>query len=67
MLYGQLSHSDLRRLLNEALHHNHGDVVELDRDLAEQLADSMDTLVALVEQAAETDNLSRQQGQLDLF
>ena len=67
MLYGRLTYNDLRRLLTEALRQNQGDVVELDRDLAEQLADSMDSLVALIDAKAEVSVMARQQGQLELF
>lgn len=67
MLHGRLTCSDLRRHLNEALRQNQGDVVELDRELAEQLADAMGSLVALIDAKAESRVVARQQGQLELF
>lgn len=68
MLYGHLTYRDLQLLLQEALRHNQGDVVEIDRDLAEQLVSSIETLVALKDVAAKADDRPRQhQDQLDLF
>lgn len=67
MLYGRLTYSDLRRCVTENLRQNQGDSVGFDRDLAEQLADSMDSLVALVDAKAESNVMRRQQGQLELF
>jgi len=68
MLYGHLTYRDLQLLLQEALRHNQGDVVEIDRDLAEQLVSSIETLVALKDVAAKTsDGPRRHEHQLDLF
>ena len=68
MLYGEMAYKDLVLLLQEALRYNQGDIVEIDRDLAEQLVSSMQTLVALHDVAAKTDNRSSQHhNQLDLF
>jgi len=49
MLRGHLQSSDLRLLLKESLSKSCGDVVELDRDLAEQLALALDQLIASVD------------------
>ncbi len=49
MLRGHLDVSDLRLLLESSLSKSHGDVVELDRDLAEQLASTLDSLIASVD------------------
>jgi len=68
MLYGHLTYRDLQLLLQEALRHNQGDVVEIDRDLAEQLVSSIETLVALKDVAAKaSDGPRRHEHQLDLF
>lgn len=68
MLHGTMSYDDLRILVNEALRHNQGDLVEIDRDLAEQLASAMETLVTL-EGAEEKlgKRPRRSENQLDLF
>jgi len=49
MLRGHLKSSELRLLLDESLAKSYGDVVELDRDLVEQLALALDHLIASVD------------------
>lgn len=47
MLYGELQYNELILLLRESLSTTHGDVVEIDRDLAEQLCFALQQLVAM--------------------
>jgi len=67
MLYGRLTYKELQRLVEEALRKNQGDLVELERDLAEQLADSMGALVALIDAEAEAQKHNRSHVQSDLL
>jgi len=47
MLYGELQCNELALLLREALSRTHGDVVEVDRDLAEQVCSALQHIVSM--------------------
>lgn len=68
MLYGELQYNELTLLLREALSKTHGDVVEIDRDLAEQLCFALQHLVSMRDQImGEEQSSGLNDAQLELF